>query len=491
MKVVPPDQKPPASARENRGAVPPAPAPKPAPAPVSKETGWLPDSVYTGEKFEAGLAFFADGVGRITRFSREPADLAAAHRLAGQAALPGLVNGHSHSFQRVVRGRTELRARADRDPLATWREVLERAAGRLSAEDIYDTARMAFTEMLLSGVTCVGEFHSLQLQPDGTPWPEPDFPAREILRAAHDTGIRLALFNVAAARPVSPALARGVTPTPEQFIRETEALRTFVAKNYPADDAWVGVAPHSIGALPLDYLKAVGGYAHAQRLRLHLPVSARPADNEACVAAHGRTPVALLAEHGLLDKRFTAIHANLLTDDEVKLLGAAKATVCACPTSGRNLGDGAPPVEKLLAAGAAISLGTDTQIQIDLLEDARLLEYHLRMSRQQRAVLAPEVAVPLFHAATVAGARSLGATGGALEVGRPADFFTVNLYDPSIAGAEPAVLLANIVFSLERGAVREVWIGARQRLVNGRHAHQGTIVGKFIELQRRLWAAGG
>lgn len=474
--------------REPSAAPAPASTPKAAGASAAAETGWLPDCVYTGEKFEAGLAFFADAVGRITRFSREPADLAVAHRLAGQAALPGLVNGHSHSFHRAARGRAEQRGRADRDPLATWREVLERAASRLTGEDLYVVARMAFTEMLLSGVTCSGEFHSLHHSPDGTPWPEPNFAAHEIMRAAHDTGIRLALFNVACAQPVSPAAARGVIATADQFVRATEALRAFAAKNYPADDAWVGVALHGISAVPLDYLKAVGTYAHAQRLRMHLPVSARPADNEACVATAGRTPAALLAEHGLLDKRFTAIHAAHLTDDEVKLLGAAKATVCACPSSARNLGDNTAPVEKLLAAGAAISLGTDTQVEIDPFGDARALEYQLRVSRHQRAVLAPDVAVALFHAATVAGARSLGATGGALEVGRPADFFTVNLYDPSIAGAEPAVLLANIVFSLERSAIREVWVGARQRLVNGRHAQQGALVGKFIELQRRLWA---
>ncbi|MSU24434.1 MAG: formimidoylglutamate deiminase [Opitutus sp.] len=474
--------------RESSAAPLPVTTPKAAGATAAVETGWLPDCVYTGEKFEAGLAFFADAVGRITRFSREPADLAVAHRLAGQAALPGLVNGHSQAFHRAARGRAEIRGRADRDALATWRDVLERAAGRLTGEDLYVVARMAFTEMLLSGVTCVGEFHSLHHQPDGTPWPEPNFAAQEMMRAAHDTGIRLALFNVACAQAASPAGARGITPTADQYVRTTEALRAFAAKNYPADDVWVGVALQGLGAVPPDYLKAVGAYAHAQRLRMHLPVAARAADHAACVATSGRTPVARLAELGLLDKRFTAIHAAELSADEVKLLGAAKATVCACPTSARNLGDSIAPVEKLLAAGVAISLGTDTQVEIDPLGDARLLEYALRVSQHQRAVLAPEVAVALFHAATVAGARSLGATGGALEVGRPADFFTVNLYDPSIAGAEPAVLLANIVFSVERSAIREVWVGARQRLVNGRHAQQGALVGKFIELQRRLWA---
>ncbi len=340
--------------------------------------------------------------------------------------------------------------------------------------------------MLASGITCVGEFHDLHHQPDGTPWPEPNFLAQEILRAAHDVGLRLALFPVANAKNGPP---RTLTASADQFVRDTEALRVFVEKNFPADEAWLGIAASGLDSVPPDFLKAVTTYAHAQKLRLHLPVSERLADNEASAAAHGRTPTAVLAERGLIDKRFTAVNANHLSDDDVKLLGAARAAICACPTTARNLGLGLPPVDKLLAAGAIVALGSDSQIQIDLLEDARLLEYDLRTRRGQRPVLAAEAAAPLFHAATFGGARSLGATGGALEVGRPADFFTVNLYDPSIAGAEPGALLNNLVFSLERRAIREVWIGGRQLVVNGRHPHQGPIVGRFIDSQRRLWAS--
>ena len=475
----------PKSARDKAAAVVPAPIAKPAAPAAPRELGWLPDCVYTGEKFESGLAFFADGLGRISRFSREPADLAMAHRLAGQAALPGLVNAHSHAFHRVLRGRTEQRSRVAGDPLATWREAEERVIARLSAEDIYETARMTFMEMLISGITCVGEFHSVHHQPDGTPWPEPNFLAHEVLRAAHDIGIRIALLKVADTRP---GHLRSLAPAPDKFIRDTEALRLYIEKNHPADDAWMGVAAQNVRAVPLDYLKTIAGYTHTQRMRLHLHVSERLSDNEACVAEHGRTPVTLLAERGLIDKRVVAINAIHLTDDEVKMLGAARAAVCACPTSARNLGLGALPVEKLLAAGAIVSLGSDTQVQIDLFEDARLLEYHLRTGWLQRAVLAPDAATPLFHAATVGGARSLGAPGGALEVGRPGDFFTVNLFDPSVAGAEPGAVLNIIVFSLERRAVREVWIGGRQLVTNGRHPLQGPIVGRFVEMQRRLWA---
>ncbi len=465
-------------------------APVPAPLVVksgvphgARESGWLPDCVYTGEKFETGLAFFADTQGRITRFSREPADLASARRLEGQAALPGLVNAHSHAFQRIFRGRTEQ----------PGREAPERALARLSAEEVFDTARMAFMEMLLAGITCVGEFHYLHQQTDGTPWPDVNHLSREIVRAAHDVGIRIVLLRIAYARgdfrgDAAAAPSRFRTAAAETFVRETDVLRLALEKEFPADEVALGIGIHSLAHVPLDQVKLIAGYARTQRLRFQAHVSTTEAENAACVAEFGRTPVALLAEHGVVDKRFTAVDAVHLTDEEVKLLGTARATVCACPLSAQTLGLGVAPVEKLLAAGAGVALGTDRQVQIDLLKEARLLEYHLRVARHKPSAISADPATSLFHAATVTGARSLGATSGALEVGRPADFFTVNLFDPSIAGADAGSLLANMVFALERRAIRDVWVGARQRITNGRHVAHGPIVGRFVDAQRRLWA---
>jgi formimidoylglutamate deiminase len=123
-------------------------------------------------------------------------------------------------------------------------------------------------------------------------------------------------------------------------------------------------------------------------MRWHAHVSTSAAENAGCVAEYGRTPVALLAEHGVVDKRFTAVDALHLTDDEVKLLGTARASVCACPIAAHNLGLGSAPIEKLVAAGAGIAFGSDSHIQIDLLKETRLLEYHLRVTRQQRGVIA-------------------------------------------------------------------------------------------------------
>jgi formimidoylglutamate deiminase len=451
------------------------------------ESGWLPDLLYTGEKFEPGLAFFADSVGRITRLSREPADVAKARRLEGQAVLPGLVNVHSHSFQRAFRGRLELRS------AEASAGIEQKALARISDEDVFDIARMAFMEMLLSGITCVGEFQYLHHQADGAAWPDGAHLSREIIRAAHDVGIRIALLRVATLRENfkmdgSYAPARFRHAAIDQFIRETEMLRGAVEKEFPADEAWVGVGAYSMAAVPLDPFKAIATYARAQRLRLHAHVSGTVAENAACVAECGKTPIALLAEHGVVDKRFTAIDAAHLTEEEIRLIGAARASVGVCSSSTQTAGLSSAPVESLIAAGAGIALGSDSNLQINLLGEARLLELQLRVARGSRTGVGPDSAAVLFHGATVTGARSLGATGGALEVGRPADFFTVNLYDPSIAGSDAESLLANILGCMERRAIRDVWVGARQRISNGRHVAHGPIVGRFVDAQRRIWA---
>jgi formimidoylglutamate deiminase len=243
----------------------------------------------------------------------------------------------------------------------------------------------------------------------------------------------------------------------------------------------VGVAPHSIRAVPIEYLREVAKYAKANAMPLHMHVAEQPAEIEACIGEHGRRPVELLNDEGILDSRFTAIHSIHISHDEARLLGASRANICACPTSERNLGDGAVPADQLYAAGAAICFGGDSNIQIDILEDARELEYHLRMNRLERVVLSnsDSLGSRLFASATESGARSLQSPGGSLEVGRSADFFTVDLNDPSIVGANQKSLLDTIVFSLERTAIRDVVVGGEAIVREGRHKLLDEIVGEF------------
>ena len=451
-------------------------------------TGWVADYIWREGRFESGVAMFADSSGRITHFSSAAADLAGAERLGGRALLPGLINAHSHAFQRVIRGRTEKRTRAPRDTFWTWRNIMYRAANALSPEALYHVARMAFLEMLLSGITTAGEFHYLHHDTEGRPYEDRNRLAREMLRAAEETGIRIALLRAAYARagwntPAEPMQARFITPRAEEFIDDAKTLARYLKPGR----SWIGVAPHSLRAVPLDYLLKLVEFARADRLPVHMHVAEQPAEVQACIAEYGMSPVALLHRHGILDDRFTAIHAIHISGEEIDQLGAARSIVCACPTTERNLGDGICPADGLLGAGVRIALGSDSNVQIDLLEDARELEYHLRLKRLERVVLDPErLAGRLLASATESGAASLGAPGGNLEVGRPADFFTVDLNDPSIAGGDAESLASNIVFSLQRTAVRDVYIAGEPIVRDGHHRLQDQIVRNFADAQQSL-----
>ncbi len=457
---------------------------------------WLPDLVYTGKEFKNNLVVATDAEGRVARLA--PANQGGqVVRLKNRALLPGLVNAHSHAFQRVIRGRTEHRTTNSTNSFWTWREMMYSAAERLTPEDLYDASRMAFMEMALSGITTVGEFHYLHNQADGSAYDDPNLLSKQVVRAARDVGLRIALLRVAYARAgyqveANPQQSRFIESTPDLYLKNLEELRTDLASM--SGEAWVGVAPHSVRAVPLDYLKTIIQHGQQAHLPVHMHVAEQPAEISACIEEHGRSPVALLESEGLLSERFTGVHVIHITAKAAQMIAAAQAMVCACPTTERNLGDGVVPMDLLLAESVNVSLGTDSQTQIDLLEDARELEYHLRLQRLERAVLSqPDdqdqsaLAARLFECATINGARSLGVAGQPLETGSGADFFTVDLDDPSIAGATPAALLATIVFSLNKSAVKDVVVGGRRIVEGGRHFAQEEITTRFTELQRRLW----
>ncbi len=464
---------------------------------ITQEQGWLPEYIFHEGRFQSGLAMFAGPEGRITRFSTEPGDLETAQRLPNRAMLPGLVNVHSHTFQRAIRGRTERRMGAGRDTFWTWREAMYHAANSLSPEDIYHVARMAFIEMLASGITAVGEFHYVHHAPGGAFYDDPNLLAQQILNAARSAGLRIALLRTAYARAgwqtaPNPGQGRFITPHADDFIRHTEELRASTASNFAPDFAWVGIAPHSVRAIPLAYLNELGGYARSRGMKIHMHVSEQPAEIEACVAEYGMRPIELLQHHGILGPDFTGIHAIHITDDEICHFARSQARIGACPTTERNLGDGIGPAEKWSEAGVPTCFGSDSNIQIDLLEDAREFEYHLRLKRLERAVLAPDsgpeaLARRLLECATQTGADSIGAPGGNLAKGRAADFLTIDLSDLSIAGAGSSSLLSNILFSAERTAIREVYVGGKPVIQDGRHVHQEEIVERFNGVQRRLW----
>jgi formimidoylglutamate deiminase len=445
---------------------------------------YRPDFLFSGGRVHEGVALtvrdgLVSGVG-------EPMAGIEVVPLPGRALVPGMVAAHSHAFQRAIRGRTEHRksARGLGDDFWSWREAMYSAAERLDVDDLYQVSKFCFLEMARAGLTAVGEFHYLHRDPSGKPYADPNELDLAVARAAQEVGLRVVLLRVAYARSgfglaQNPRQKRFIESSADEYLKNLHAL----AKQVP-----VGAAPHSVRACPAEWIREIAAEARRQDWVLHLHVSEQPGEVAQCLQEHGTTPLLLLDKLGAVHARMTAVHAVHLTPEEIALMGKVKANVCACPTTERNLGDGILRADKLLAASVSLCIGTDSEVQLSPLEDVRQLEYHLRLADLQRAILDTEPAGPgglgakLYGIASAGGMRSLGLRGGSLQPGEPADFVEVDLDDPSIAGANGEDLMANLVFSLERTALRGTYVAGRKLELDFESALPG-----FKKAMRRLW----
>src|SRR5437588_237000 len=343
----------------------------------------LPDFLFSGGRVHAGAALIIrDG---IVLGIGEPPEEAEVIPMRGRALLPGLVAAHSHAFQRAIRGRTEHRSHA-RDDFWSWREAMYAAAERLTPDDLHSISKFCFLEMARVGITAVGEFHYLHRDASGKPYVNPNELDLAVARAAQDAGLRVVLLRVAYARsgfrlPENPRQKRFIEGSVDEYLQNLDAL----SRQVP-----VGAAPHSVRACPLEWIRDIAAEAVRRGWPLHLHVSEQRAEVEQSQAEHGTTPALVLERLGALRESTTAVHGVHLTAQDIAALGRARATVCACPTTERNLGDGVVRADLLLAAGARLCVGSDSEVQISPLEDARQLEYHLRLLQEQRAVLDAE-----------------------------------------------------------------------------------------------------
>ena len=389
-------------------------------------------------------------------------------RLAG-LTLPGFANAHSHAFHRALRGRTHDGVGS----FWTWRDQMYRLAATLDPDSYHRLARATFAEMALAGVTCVGEFHYLHHQPDGTPYGEPDVVAEGLIAAAAEAGIRITLLDTCY---LHGGIGQAGTPRPPNEVQrrfcdaDVDAWLTRIAalRSRPADPhVLIGAAIHSVRAVDPRSIQRVAEWAIETGVPLHAHVSEQPAENHACLEAYAVTPTELLAERHVLEAHFTAVHATHLTEHDVRLLQVHGSCVCMCPTTERDLADGIGPSARFREADVPISLGTDSHAVIDLFEEARAVELDERLASQVRGGHPVDA---LLRAATEHGHDSLGwRDAGRLAVGCLADLVTVDLSSVRTAGTSPEHALATAVHAASAADVRHVVVGGRVIVRDGQH----------------------
>lgn len=428
-----------------------------------------PEWCLTAEGLRTGLAIelAGDRIAAVVEAERHP-DVPVAR---GRLALPGLVNAHSHAFQRAIRGHVQWRP-SGRDDFWSWRDRMYRTANALDPDGVEAVSALAFLEMAEAGITQVGEFHYLHHQPDGTPYADPDELAKRVIAAALRVGIRICLLRVAylrggADQPLRPDQRRFGDRGADDVLAAVDRLgSTFGPGGSGADPrVTIGLAPHSVRAVDRASLAELASF----RGPVHAHVSEQPAENASCMAEHDCSPLTLFDDVGLVGERFVAVHLTWPMEGDVDRLVARDGAVCVCPSTELDLGDGWLPVD--VRRRARMCIGTDSHAVIDPLGEARTLELHARAMEGRRNVLSPEgefdgLSRKLLHAASTQGDRALGGSGAGIATGAPADLAILDLRRVAAEGVPPLQAAAFVAGS---GWTDDVWVAGRRIVAGGRH----------------------
>jgi formiminoglutamate deiminase len=400
-------------------------------------------------------------------------------------------NLHSHAFQRGMAGLAEIRGSAA-DSFWTWREVMYRFVGRMTADDIQAVAAQAYVEMLEAGFTRVGEFHYIHHDVSGAHYSNIGELAERIVSAAQATGIGLTLLPVFYAHAGFGGRApeqnqRRFINTIDGFSELMSACRRAIAGE---QGAVLGFAPHSLRAVTPDEFATILQLDGACPVHMHIAEQIQEVD--ACVQWSGQRPLQWLFDHAAVDRRWCLIHATHATADETACLARSGSVAGLCPITEANLGDGTFSAAEFCDRGGVFGVGSDSNVLIGVSDELRQLEYSQRLAHRARNVLAGASASTgrrLFDGAVAGGSQALGVASPGLVEGGFADIVSLEAEHVALAGRSGDAILDSWIFGTSRSPVDCVWTRGRNVVRGGRHHAGDAIARRFRQVLRGLLSA--
>ena len=453
---------------------------------------YLADAALLPQGWADDVAIEVEPSGNITTVTVGARPIAA-ERIGG-LVVPGMVDLHSHAFQRALAGLTQ-RLGADEASFWSWREAMYAFAARITPEDENAIAAQLYVELLKGGFTSVVEFHYLHHRPDGGAYDEPAAMALALDHAARETGIALTLLPVIYMQAgVDGSALEG---TQRRFALDSdgwERLAATIERRFADDpNRQIGLALHSVRAVPASAITQAVAAARDRPgpLPVHVHVAEQPREVRDCLERFGARPLELLIGAADIDQFWCLVHGTHLTEAEIATVAARHAVIGLCPSTEADLGDGVLPLGALLAAGGHYGIGSDSNMTTDAAAELRLLEQGQRLAHLRRSVAAsaatPHTGSALWRSALAGGAKAAGRPVGRIAPGFRADLVVLDRTHPSLHGRRGDLALDSHLFA-PGSAVCDVMVGGQWRVRGGHHAAEASVERDYRRALDRLLA---
>ena len=406
--------------------------------------------------------------------------------------IPGLVNAHSHAFQRAFAGLAERRD-ANSDDFWSWRDRMYGVASRISADQMRTVASQLFIELLKGGYTQVCEFHYIHRAETGNSFDDPAAMSVALADASEDAGIGLTLLPVLYERAGFSLDhlrddQRRFAGTPELICHLSQYVRALRRRLVTC-----GVALHSLRAVPRNSIAKLLGLVGDDNVPIHIHIAEQVHEIDQCLAATGARPIEYLVREFSIDSRWLLVHATHATPGEIDSIAASGACIAICPTTEANLGDGLINLPAWLSAAVPMAIGSDSHVSRSWVEELRWLEYGQRLSLKRRNIAAhpesgqPATAARLFDAALDGGRQASGMANWGFVKGARADALVLDAQSNALLGIPTSYTLDALVFASSEPVIRDVFVAGEQRIFGGKHPHEVQARNGFSRVMRSLW----
>ncbi len=404
--------------------------------------------------------------------------------------IPGMPNLHSHGFQRLIGGLTGASDRSG-DNFWGWRKAMYGFANRISADQFQDCMNWVYVEMLKAGFTSCAEFHYLHHQADGSPFEQKAETSLRVLSAADNSGMAVTLLPV-----FYKVSGFGQKTASEQQRRFSNTLDTYLDIFQICRSAIgnqnlhkLGLAPHSLRAVPADDLQTLLQQFSSDDLPIHIHIAEQTGEVEECEVFQGQRPVNWLLENAEVNENWCLVHATHMDAQERQDAAGSGAVAGLCPSTEADLGDGFFDAQSWLNSGGRFGIGSDSNLRISVSEELRLLEFSERLRQQRRDVLRDEsrrCGRFLYEHAARSGARALGQNVGSIMQGCRADLVELDSRHPQLDGRKGDSILDSFVFAGGNEMIRSVFVGGKQVISDGHHTEETRFRSDFTRTMKEL-----